>query len=215
MSEEDDAFGAFGDGGVEDGGVEESGGGGGDDIFMTEESSSAPPAQAKSEDEIEEIDAEAGVQEGVFDDLPAGDVDPGDMNLADNADYGQTIEGEVAAGSALATWEAKRTEQLKKRGEDDEQAREDIRQKAAEELAAFNLERQTKQDKTKKAVRQEEKNESSALKELMSSGSTWEKVAKYVDTRKPKDHVEAEKTDRMRTMIVDLKSKKAENPNRA
>eukprot|EP00808_Paulinella_micropora_P018528 g73809.t1 len=210
----DEEFGAFDDGfdgGVEDAeedkpAVADPGG-----PFGLEDDSDREGDKEEPKASDDDADEAKGSQQapGMFDDMPTDSVDPGEMTL-DGGGF-EAAPDEDHKDTALAKWEAERAVLLTKRQEEDEQGKEAAKTKAAEELANFEAERAAKLEKHKKSVRQEEKNDQAALEELMSSGSTWEKVGKYVDTRKPKDHVEAEKTDRMRVMIADLKAKKVDH----
>jgi len=140
----------------------------------------------------------------LFSDLPEGDGGDGSASL----DQPQEEVKEAKGPTPLSLWEEKRNEILHARQEKADQDKAELLLRAKEELKGFYEKREAKVEKDKKQNRQDEKSESKDYATLMESGTRWQKVNKLVDLRPKKDHAEAQKTDRMRLLLTQLKTQK-------
>mgnify|MGYP001073118561 CR=1 FL=1 len=120
------------------------------------------------------------------------------------------VPEEAAAGDAYTKWQKEHDTYLKNKADRlrNEKAAEAAAAKA--ELDEFYAKRENTIKKAKAANRSEEKQWRADLEATNSHGTQWEKVAKYCDL-KPKAEGKGgqpHKTDRMRRVLVTLKSEK-------
>lgn len=112
---------------------------------------------------------------------------------------------------AKAAWDEKKAKQLAARKEQQQKALQNNMAVGKRELADFQDKRTTHTNKLKATNRTEERDNRTELEATLQNGTEWEKVAKYCDLKPKHDPKVATipgNTERMRTLLIDLKNDK-------
>lgn len=112
---------------------------------------------------------------------------------------------------AKRDWDEKKARQLAARKESQQKGLQQNIAQGKRELEDFQSKRTTHTNKLKATNRTEEKETRSELESTLQNGSEWEKVAKYCDLKPkhdPKIATLPNNTERMRTLLIDLKNDK-------
>jgi len=111
--------------------------------------------------------------------------------------------------SEIGQWEAEHHNMIIEKRNKARQDKEELLEKAKQDIQKFYLERKEKQAKIKISNKEHEDSYFSEMKTLMQYGAPWEKVGKIVNlTLKPNEKPGISKVDRMRTLLIQLKNEK-------
>lgn len=176
-----------------------------------------PPADDSALDAFDAVspaavdaDAEASSPAALADD-PFATVDGGSSANAGAFDSfsGAEVEVKEEEAAALAKWEKERASVLRERADKAAADKQAAIKQAKEEISKFYADRDAQLDKQKKTNRADEKNYRSDMKSTFESGARWEKVGKLISTQpKANEKVGASRVDRMRKLLIQLKTEK-------
>lgn len=112
-------------------------------------------------------------------------------------------------GVSFRLWEKERATILRDRASKAEADKQQALTAAREEVSKFYADRDANVAKQQKTNRADEKNYRADMKATFESGAKWEKVGKLVSTQpKPNEKAGTSRVDRMRKLIIQLKTEK-------
>jgi len=147
------------------------------------------------------------------DDIFAG-TDMANDRVVDPDPLGDNMQASLESkdeNSEIGQWEAEHHNMIIKKRNKARQDKEELLEKAKQDIQKFYLERKEKQAKIKVSNKEHEETYFSEMKTLMQYGAPWEKVGKIVNlTLKPNEKPGISKVDRMRTLLIQLKNEKTQ-----
>jgi len=145
------------------------------------------------------------------DDIFAG-TDMANDRVVDPDPLGDNMQESLESkdeNSEIGQWEAEHHNMIIEKRNKARQDKEELLEKAKQDIQKFYLERKEKQAKIKISNKEHEETYFSEMKTLMQYGAPWEKVGKIVNlTLKPNEKPGISKVDRMRTLLIQLKNEK-------